>query len=652
MAVAQSAYRSSINISNISKSVFSLGKGIKQAKSSALKTNTILLKSTRFKRESIARDNVLFQRRREAVRRKEQEDIIESSGVRGAFKRQKEVIANSTKGFLGRIMDFVGTLMVGWLLNNLPLIIKLGEQLIRKIRGIVGALGGFVSGITQILSGFGSLLNNVFSDIIQFKFSNIGNDISSSMNQMSRGFESIERSFDAALDILREPLDFTKPKIPQGGVLPREGEIPPNQTNPPSPQPSQRPSGGGGGGGGGKWKPVLDLISKAESSGGSYDSRFGGIYPGYSKLTIAEADKVQRENYKKWGSGASGRYQFMDIMGQAAYAGLKPTDLFSPANQDKMAIALIEKKKEITIDMVKNNPKEAQLRLAQEWAGIPTPSGKSFYPPPNYATVKNSDVQEAFNQIGSPNAPATTKPAPTPPKPAPPKPAPAVTTSVQDQFKGRPGGAAGQITGSFGEARGGHRHAGIDIAPAGPGYYVAFKQSGKIDYIGFDPGGYGNFVDIKSGNTIYRFAHLAKVFVKNGQSYNGQTIGEIGSTGGSTGIHLHFEVRPNGKAIDPRPYIGMLSIGKTLTGVAGQPTTITTPAKITAPPTGSTQQMQAMTPERSGPTVVVAQPQAPQMPVPMGGEGGGGQSMPNVSSSEIELNRLMTHRLLLELAYT
>ena len=63
------------------------------------------------------------------------------------------------------------------------------------------------------------------------------------------------------------------------------------------------------------------------------------------------------------------------------------------------------------------------------------------------------------------------------------------------------------------------------------------------------------------------------------------------------------------------------------------------------------QQMQAMTPERSGPTVVVAQPQAPQMQAPMGG-GGGGQSMPNVSSGEIELNRLMTQRLLLELAYT
>ncbi len=651
MAVAQSAYRSSINISNISKSVSSLGKGIKQAKSSALKTNTILLKSTRFKRESIARDNVLFQRRREAVRRKDQEDIIESSGVRGAFKRQKEVIASSTKGFLGRIMDFVGTLMVGWLLNNLPLIIKLGEQVIQKIRGIVGALGGFVSGITQILSGFGSLLNNVFSDIVQFKFSNIGNDISSSMNQMARGFESIERSFDDALDILREPLDFTKPKIPQGGVLPREGEIPPNQTNPPSPQPSQRPSGGGGGGGGGKWKPVLDLISKAESSGGSYDSRFGGIYPGYSKLTIAEADKVQRENYKKWGSGASGRYQFMDIMGQATYAGLKPTDLFSPANQDKMAIALIEKKKEITIDMVKNNPKEAQLRLAQEWAGIPTSSGKSFYPPPNYATVKNSDVQEAFNQIGSPNAPATTKSAPTP---TPPKPAPAVTTSVKDtvNVSKNQHPTVGLTPGEGFGSRGGN-HRGIDIGTSGQkGYYVAFKQSGTVTYAGWDSGGFGNLVIIKVGNNEYYFGHLARIMVKSGQQYNGQTIGEIGSTGHSSSEHLHFELRVGGKSIDPRDYLGMLSIGKELVGIAGQPTTITTPAKITAPSTKSTQQMQAMTPERSGPTVVVAQPQAPQMPVPMGGEGGGGQSMPNVSSSEIELNRLMTHRLLLELAYT
>jgi len=122
----------------------------------------------------------------------------------------------------------------------------------------------------------------------------------------------------------------------------------------------------------GKWGPLLDLISSVESAGGSYDSRYGGIYPGYSKLTIAQADAVQRSNYKKWGSAASGKYQFMNIAGQAAYAGLKPTDLFSPENQDKMAIALIEKKRYGRDWMSgKISDPEFAKYLAMEWAGLP-----------------------------------------------------------------------------------------------------------------------------------------------------------------------------------------------------------------------------------------------------------------------------------------
>lgn len=628
MAVAQSAYRSSINISNISKSVSSLGKGIKQAKSSALRTNTILLKSTRFKRESIARDNVFFQRRRESVRRKEQEDIIESSGIRGAFKRQKEVIASSTKGFLGRIMDFVGTLMVGWLVNNLPLIIKLGEQVIQKIQGIVGALGGFIKGVQQTLSGFGNLLGGVFSNVVQFKFSNIGTDISNSMNQITSGFESIEKSFDDALNLLKEPLDFTKPDIPQGGVLPRDGEIPPDQTNPPS---AETPSGPETTAGGKVLSPQAGYSYLKQI--GIDDTHALGI------LANIKGESGFRIDSKQPNGPGIGLFQYSSAGRKNAFLQNVPDWKTNWKAQINYAIG--EDKGPEYLKTQFSSPEDAAEWWMNKWER-PDSSVKGG------RRTKHNTFIKSFK-------PGSPKPAQNPPTSAKPKPAqtaPAVTTSVQDQFKGKPGGAAGQITDVFGySARRGRNHNGIDIAPAGPGYYVALKQSGKIDYVGFDPGGYGNFVDIKSGNTIYRFAHLAKVFVKNGQSYNGQTIGEIGSTGGSTGIHLHFEVRPNGKAIDPRPYIGMLSIGKTLTGVAGQPTTITTPAQITAPSTGSTQQMQAMTPERSGPTVVVAQPQAPQMQAPMGG-GGGGQSMPNVSSGEIELNRLMTQRLLLELAYT
>lgn len=630
MAVAESAYKSSISISNISKSVSSFGKGIAQSRSSVAKVNTILLKKTRFKRESIVGDRIIFNKRREAVRRREQEDIIESSGVSGAIKRQGKVIASSTKGFLGRIMDFVGTLMIGWLINNLPLIIKMGEQVIQRVQKLVSTLGGFVSGITQILSGFGNLLGGVFSDLVRFDFSNLGKDVSSSMNRMTYGFNMMERSIDDAFDILREPFDFEEPEIPQGGSLPIEGQPTP------SAQPSQ-PSGGGGGGGG-KWKPLLDLISSGE---GGYTSIYPSDQnPNLTKMTIAEAANATGI---KGGRGAIGRYQFTSPIAQAKAAGLNVnSDLFSPANQDKMAIAIIEKKRRGK-DWLAGKITDEQFseELAHEWGSFRSASG--FVLPNNSGKIGFDKIKPTLQKVKA--TPAQTAPSGT-------SSVPAVTTSVQDQFKGKPGGAAGQVTGVFGEQRIGHKHAGIDIAPAGPGYYVAFKQSGTVTYAQFNNGGYGNLVIIKVGNTEYYFAHLAKIFVKNGQSYNGQTIGEIGNTGGSTGIHLHFEVRPNGKPIDPRPYIGMLSIGKQVIGIAGQPTTATlSSAQISTPPSGATQQMRSMTPQRTGPTVMVSQQQAPPAPVSSGG-GGGGQSIPEVSSDGNELNRFMVQRLLLELAYT
>ena len=636
MAVAQSAYRSSINISNISKSVSSLGKGIKQAKSSALRTNTILLKSTRFKRESIARDNVFFQRRREAVRRKEQEDIIESSGIRGAFKRQREVIASSTKGFLGRIMDFVGTLMVGWLVNNLPLIIKLGEQVIQKIQGIVGALGGFISGVQQTLSGFGNLLGGVFSNVVQFKFSNIGTDISNSMNQITSGFESIEKSFDDALNLLKEPLDFTKPDIPQGGVLPRDGEIPPDQTNPPNNEPS--PSSGSPGRGG-QLQPIhkqaLDIISGPES-GGDYNAMNNGKAgdrPGGSKkwigknltdMTIGEVKNYQNNKQTLW---AAGRYQIVpgSLPSAQSAARLKDSDMFDNNNQDLLAIGLLKtqgpgawtkyskySKKEIDI-MYK--AKDTPLGSAVQT----TPSRTTSAPPPPPTGI-NPNKQIAVNsKVGA--------------------------TVKTDYF------------GSMGVGRT-VPHGGIDLG-CNVGTYISCKYPCRVVEAS-SQSGYGYYTDIiiPSLNIRLRFAHLSKQLIKSGDVPAGKPFAQSGNSGRSTGPHIHMEATRNmngtsyGGDFNPDPYVdAMIFSTNPPAGFVAPPVPTNTPAKITAPSTGSTQQMQAMTPERSGPTVVVAQPQAPQMQAPMGG-GGGGQSMPNVSSGEIELNRLMTQRLLLELAYT
>lgn len=82
---------------------------------------------------------------------------------------------------------------------------------------------------------------------------------------------------------------------------------------------------------------------------------------------------------------------------------------------------------------------------------------------------------------------------------------------------------------------------------------ITASDSGVVIYSGAISGGYGNMVMIDHGNgyqTLY--AHLSTIYVTCGQSvYQGQVIGACGSTGNSTGPHLHFEIRLNGGFINP-----------------------------------------------------------------------------------------------------
>ena len=98
-------------------------------------------------------------------------------------------------------------------------------------------------------------------------------------------------------------------------------------------------------------------------------------------------------------------------------------------------------------------------------------------------------------------------------------------------------------------------HAGIDLA-APIGTEVFACKSGTVAIVGYNDI-YGNYIDIKhSGNTVSRYAHLSKTLVKRGQTVStGQTIGLVGTTGASTGPHLHFEVRENGTPTDPTKQI-------------------------------------------------------------------------------------------------
>ncbi len=99
-------------------------------------------------------------------------------------------------------------------------------------------------------------------------------------------------------------------------------------------------------------------------------------------------------------------------------------------------------------------------------------------------------------------------------------------------------------------------HLAIDIG-ATLGLPVVAADSGVVVFSGWNPNGYGNMIMIDHGNgfqTLY--AHLSARFATCGQSvYKGTTIGAAGSTGNSTGPHLHFEIRLMGGFVNPHAYL-------------------------------------------------------------------------------------------------
>ncbi|NNM53118.1 MAG: M23 family metallopeptidase [Spirochaetales bacterium] len=126
-------------------------------------------------------------------------------------------------------------------------------------------------------------------------------------------------------------------------------------------------------------------------------------------------------------------------------------------------------------------------------------------------------------------------------------------------------GVRGWITNPFGPAihpftGQWYLHKGIDIAQR-LGTPVVATANGKVAQIGYEPFDYGNYIILKHNYGFStRYAHLSRIYVTKGQDVSrGQVIGAIGSTGLSTGPHLHYEVMIGTQVVDPTKYLTISS---------------------------------------------------------------------------------------------
>lgn len=155
---------------------------------------------------------------------------------------------------------------------------------------------------------------------------------------------------------------------------------------------------------------------------------------------------------------------------------------------------------------------------------------------PNSVAVENFDSLVSLSKVNSdiPNLPPLSSPEEYLPE--------------NPVFNGYIWPAKGTLTSGYGW-RWGRMHKGIDIA-APVGTPIMAAASGEVVFAGWNSGGYGNLVKLKHHDgSITFYAHNHRVLVSNGQKVKqGQLIAEMGSTGRSTGPHLHFEIRPEGSA--------------------------------------------------------------------------------------------------------
>ena len=664
MAEAQkSLLKNSDSLGNIRSSLTSFGEGLKKANSTTVGIQRGINVNNREKQRAILKKSEIFRSRREAVQRKERESVIESGKLPSIITSAQRSISGSTKGFLGRIMDFVGIVILGWLLNNLPGIIKSVQALIERIQRARAVLQSWIDNTSEFFQDFTASLDTVLeriTGILDPKEVTEANENSKKLEGSVRTFENdIGRMVQLfqEFNLAKWLKDWLKGK-PEPTVNP--SQLPGAGQNVPSNQ--------GGATAGGRYTPILNVVGAAE--GGYTSIAPNDENPDLTSMTIREASQAVG---LKGGKGAIGRYQLTNPIEQAKSANLDvDKDIFSPANQDKIAIALI-KARGITADMIINDPNEAGRRLAMEFAGLPVledtqgkegpvKRGQSYYRGynGNVARVEPEEVESAFKQFENYKPPRQTPAA----KVSSPPTIDPSTRYTKGQNVSSILGQNASITSLMGAPRSHGPHGGIDIG-CDPGLFVSLKVDCEV--VGTKKGGgYGEVIDVwvESLGVQLRFAHSTRHIITSGKIPAGTSFTVTGYSGtvkpaGPAGSHIHFEAHTQkgfagyGSNTSPDPYVSLIQLSSVQ--ISGTPAK-TPPAKVSPvqknTSSGTTPPNLQPPAKRTSVTVPFnpAAPPQPGAPQPTGG--GPPPSSPlNISSAD-PLNRFMTTLLLTELGNT
>ena len=196
--------KNTVSIRKIGQSLSNVSKSLSSAFKSSNFVSQQTNKNIRGKRKLIRQDSSFFSKRLQNIRRKDREDMIEASSSVGPTNFLQKNIFRSTKGFLGRILDFFGILLIGWAVTTLPSILKRIGQLIGFIKRVVSMFTGFLSDVFGIFSQIGGAVTATLDQIKNLLFFDEQAKIQETFNDINLGFNKLSR------DLEQEAFNMTK----------------------------------------------------------------------------------------------------------------------------------------------------------------------------------------------------------------------------------------------------------------------------------------------------------------------------------------------------------------------------------------------------------------------------------------------------------
>ena len=564
----------------LSQNILTLRRSSIFARKSSIGLRTIV-KKKKISSEKLFQDEkrttLIFQQRR---RRQKKEELLEANSIKSLSSPTVASLAGKAKGFLGRIMGAIGSLFLGWIINNYPIIRTKVLEFKQKIETIVADVKQFFANAYEKVRVIRDFAETSFQTVRQnFNFENIKESLKNITSDLENKFTQLKDSFfDVYDDIVKdlpktifEYLGIPMPKEPEyygpGGNPDGSGEGQAQQ-RPQQPQQSPQTSAKNPD----LWTLVAisaledsDPQGRADVAQSIYNRKKAGAKFGYQggsiKGLILHRDGGEYEPVGR----AVKEFRLIEDRESAIRAVMKA---------DNLSREVATREVDATLRALSD--KTLQKNAAEWVQGRTDFYGASLKPPQSASDIRQRNAND--NKFGNFVGPGSKSYARQNPSPAP------VPSFGPAGYSGAP------ITGDTGSAEGvrppktsvsisnspfakedtggariisgmgkrfGRNHKGIDIAAEeGTGLYAYLP--GKITQNKFDPG-YGNLVEWRDSvyNQLHLFSHMfSRSPLKVGEEFDaGDLLGRVGSTGRSDGPHLHWEIGPAGSQIDPIDWI-------------------------------------------------------------------------------------------------